>query len=134
MGSGQLGRGEERLSCTLCRGRQLNRSLGRAGTPLSAHGAGARLGLEKHACRRSTKTLPAAGTNLLLVLLSMDVNKKLLVNVEASFSSIYSPSRETIVTHPPSSPPRQVIVWGCCPGQDGAVARPQRRSVTFNVH
>lgn len=71
---------------------------------LSARGSGARLGLEKHAWRRSTKTLPAAGTSLLLVLLNMVVNKKLVVNTELSFSSIYSPSRETTVTHPPSPP------------------------------
>lgn len=71
---------------------------------VSAPGAGARLGLEKRACRRSTKTLPAAGTSLLLVLFNMLVNKKLVVNTEVSFSSITSPSRETTVTHPPSPP------------------------------
>lgn len=71
---------------------------------LSAHGAGTRLGLVKHACRRSTKTRPAAGTNLLLVLLNMVVNKKLVVNMEVSFSSIYSPSMEITVTNPPSTP------------------------------
>lgn len=29
VGSGQLGQGEEQLSCTLCKGSQLNQNLGR---------------------------------------------------------------------------------------------------------
>lgn len=71
---------------------------------LSARVAGAKLGLEKRACGRSTKTLPAGGTNLLLVLLNTVVNKKLVMNTKVSFSSISSPSREITVTHSPSPP------------------------------
>lgn len=93
---------------------------------VSAPGAGARLGLEKRACRRSTKTLPAAGTSLLLVLFNMVVNKKLVVNTEVSFSSITSPSRETNLPVPPKASDS----LGCCTGQDGAMARPQRYSMT----
>lgn len=70
---------------------------------LTAHGA--RPGLEKCTCKRNTKALPAAGTNLLL--LNVVVNKKLVGNKEDSFSFIFSPSQG----HPPSqSPTRQV--WG----------------------
>ena len=101
MGSGHLGRGEEQLSRTFCRGSQLNLTPGREGTLLSLP-VGPEL--TKCASKGNTKTPPAAGTNLLLVLLNMVVNKELVVNGEVSSSSIPSPSRETTVTHPPSLP------------------------------
>lgn len=56
-------------------------------------GAGTSHGLEKCSCRRSTKTLPAAAANLLLVLLNMVMNKKLTLNTEISFSSTAPPTR-----------------------------------------
>lgn len=75
------------------------------GRDLALTARGARPGLEKCTCKRNTKALPAAGTNLLL--LNMVVNKKLVGNKEDSFSFIFSPSQG----HPPSqSSTRQV--WG----------------------
>lgn len=85
---------------------------------------GARPELEKFTCRRNTKNLPAAGSNLLL--LTMVVNKKLVVNTEVSFCFIFSPFQG----HPPSqSPTRQV--WGVALDRTRAVARPQRYSTAY---
>lgn len=85
---------------------------------------GARPELEKFTCKRNTKTVPAAGSNLLL--LKMVVNKKLVVNTEVSFSFIFSPSQG----HPPSQFPSKQV-WGVALDRIGAVARPQRHSTAY---
>lgn len=86
---------------------ELEHELGRHSL-FSALGAATRLRLAKHSCR-STKTLPATDTNLLLVLVDIMESKKLVVNMEVSFSSISPFSR----CYPPSQcHSRQGIVWG----------------------
>lgn len=85
---------------------------------------GARPELEKFTCKRNTKTLPAAGSNL--PLLKMVVNKKLVVNTEVSFSLIFSSSQG----HPPSQSPTKQV-WGVALDRIRAVARPQRHSTAY---
>lgn len=126
MGSGQPGRGEEQLSCTLCRGSQLSWSLAREGALLSLPvGLGQGLGRETHlqekhrdptCCWHKPATGPSqrggeqeaggeCGGLLFLHLLPFQGNN----------------------CHPPSQvpPPKASDSLGCCSGQDGAVAIPQ---------
>lgn len=129
MGSGQLGRGKEHLSCTLCRGSQLNRSLGREGTLLSLPGGWGKAWAretclqEKHkdptCCWHKPATGPfqyggeqeAGGEHGGLLFLH---------RFPFQGNNCYPPSQ---------SPPKASDSLGCYTGQDGAMARPQRYSM-----
>lgn len=60
--------------------------------------------MEKCTCKRNTKTLPAAGSNQLLLTMVVD---KLMVNTEVYFSFIFSPSQGHPLSQSPTRP-----VWG----------------------
>lgn len=91
---------------------------------LTAHGA--RPGLEKCTCKRNTKALPAAGSNLLLFLMMID--KKLMVNRGLLFLHLLP------FLGSPTLPVPHKASLGYCLGQDQGCGRPQRYSTAYLMH